>query len=179
MKECLVKKGSLLVIREARSEDAQDMVEYMKKLATESDFLTFGAGELVLTVEDEAKVIQSKGKAENQLMLCALIKGELVGGLTFTSASRPRVRHTGEFGVSVLREYWGLGIATELLKYLLEWAEEGKIITKINLRVRSDHHSAIRLYQKFGFTQEGLETRGLCIEEKFYDFVHMGLSVGK
>lgn len=179
MKEYSLKNGSLLIIREARSEDAQAMIDYMKKLATESDFLTFGAGELAITVEDEAKVIRSKEEAENQLMLCACIEGELVGGLTFTSATRPRVRHTGEFGVSVLREYWGLGIATELLNYLLQWAKEGQIIRKINLRVRSDHHLAIKLYQKFGFTPEGLETRGLCIEGKFYDFVHMGLPVGK
>jgi len=179
MKEYLVKKGRRLVIREARSEDAQAMVEYMKQLATESDFLTFGSGELNITVEDEAKLIQSKEEAENQLMLCAFFEEELVGGLTFTSASRPRVRHTGEFGVTVLREYWGLGIATELLKYLIEWAKEGQIIRKINLRVRSDHHSGISLYEKFGFTREGLETRGLCIEGKFYDFVNMGLMIGE
>jgi RimJ/RimL family protein N-acetyltransferase len=153
------------------------MVEYLTKLSEESDFLTFGPGETVLTIEDEVNVIQSKEVAKNQLMLCAFIEDKLVGGLTFTSISRPRVQHTGEFGVSVLKEYWGLGIATNLLNFLLEWARDGQIIRKINLRVRSDHQSAIQLYQKFGFVQEGLETRGLNVGGRFYDFVHMGLHI--
>lgn len=154
------------------------MIEYLNKLADESDFLTFGPGEIFnITLEEEEKMIQSKAEADNQLFLCAFIEGELVGNLSFNSASRLRVRHTGEFGVSVLRAYWGLGIATELLHYLLEWAKAGQIIRKINLRVRSDHHAAIGLYRKFGFIQEGMETRGLLIAGEFYDFIHMGLAL--
>jgi RimJ/RimL family protein N-acetyltransferase len=177
MLEKQLKNGRTVILREAKIQDAQKMAEYLQKLSLETDFLTFGPGEFTLTVEDEEKMIRSKAETANQLLLCAFIDGELVGNLSFTAASRPRIRHTGELGVSVLQAYWGQGIATELIRYLLEWAKEGQIIRKVNLRVRSDHQVAIALYKKLGFTQEGIETRGLYIAGQFFDFIHMGLPI--
>lgn len=169
--------GQTLILREAQVQDASQMVDYIHTLSMETDFLTFGPGEINLTVEEEEKIIQSKVQSENQLNLCAFIEGKLAGNLSFISPTRPRVSHTGEFGVSVLQAYWGLGVATELITYLLEWAKKGQHIRKINLRVRSDHEKAIRLYRKLGFIQEGVENRGLCIAGQFYDFIHMGVCI--
>ena len=177
MKECQLRNGKTLLIREARVEDASQLVDYIQKVGIESDYLTFGPGEFVLTVEEEEKLLRSKEGAENELMLCGFIDGKLVGNLSFLTGTRPRVRHTGEFGLSIVKEYWGLGVGTELLQYLLEWAQTSKVIRKINLRVRSDHDSAIKLYTKLGFVKEGLESRGLLIQGQFFDFVHMGLEI--
>lgn len=52
-----------------------------------------------------------------------------------------------------------------------------RIIRKINLRVRSDNHSAISLYKKSGFVSEGTITREFFINGKFFDAIHMGLEI--
>lgn len=176
MKEILLKNGQTLLIRPAKPEDAAMKLEYLNILGGESDYLTFGEGEFNLTVEQEAKLIEVNNQA-GQLMLGAFLGDKLVGNLNFHSVTRPRLRHRGEFGVSVLKEYWGLGIGTALLKTLIQWAEDGQVITKINLCVRSDHHAGIHLYEKFGFVREGLESRGLKINDRYHDFIHMGLQI--
>lgn len=176
MKEFLLSNGKILTIRQAKPEDAAMMLEYLNKLGGESDYLTFGEGEFNLSVEQEAKLIEVNNQ-EGQLMIGAFIEDRLVGNLNFHSVARPRLRHRGEFGVSVLKEYWGLGIGSILLRTLIQWAEEGQVIKKINLCVRSDHQAGIHLYEKFGFIREGLETRGLQINGRYYDFIHMGLQI--
>lgn len=83
----------------------------------------------------------------------------------------------GEFGVSVLKEYWGNGIGEELIKYLIAWSKDSGIIRKINLRVRTDNTPAIKLYKKLGFLEEGKRKRDFLIKGKFYDSLLMGLMI--
>jgi RimJ/RimL family protein N-acetyltransferase len=177
MKYCQLKCGQTLVIREAVKEDASKVNAYKNIVGKETDNLTFGEGEYEITAEREAEGIESISKSDNQLMLCTFISDQLVGQLRFTGGSRPRIKHTGEFGVTVLKEHWGRGIAGELISYLVEWAKATQIVRKINLWVRSDNQRAISLYRKFGFVSEGLVTREFFINGKFYDVIHMGMEI--
>ncbi|MGO1368213.1 MAG: GNAT family N-acetyltransferase [Senegalia sp. (in: firmicutes)] len=111
------------------------------------------------------------------LNIIALIDNKIVGNLTFRGGHRPRIRHTGEFGVSVLKKHWGLGIGKELVKYLINWAEDGDIVKKINLRVREDNENAIDLYKKLGFKKEGIIARDLYLNGKYYRSIQMGLEL--
>jgi RimJ/RimL family protein N-acetyltransferase len=103
--------------------------------------------------------------------------GLLVGTLSFESGARPRTRHTGEFGTSVLREHWDAGIASALIDSLLEWSKQGGIIRKINLRVRSDNLRAINLYKRKGFSVEGTLTKQMLVGGGYYDNFWMGLEL--
>ncbi|TCL58282.1 RimJ/RimL family protein N-acetyltransferase [Hydrogenispora ethanolica] len=169
--------GEILLIREAEKEDASRIVDYTNQVGKETDNLTFGEDGYGISAEMEASYIESFSKIDNRLMLCAFIDGNLVGHLSFTGGVRPRTRHAGEFGITVLKQHWGKGIGTQLLNYLIAWAKQGRIIRKINLKVRSDNQRAIRLYQKAGFVASGTNTREFCIAGKFYDSVAMGLEI--
>ncbi|MGB4723089.1 MAG: GNAT family N-acetyltransferase, partial [Defluviitoga tunisiensis] len=79
--------------------------------------------------------------------------------------------------MSVKKAYWGLGIGSNLLAYLIDWARETGVIRKINLKVREDNVRARALYEKFGFKTEGIITRYFYIEGKFYNVIEMGLEV--
>ena len=153
------------------------ILEYINKVGAETDNLTFGEGGFGITEEKEVAFIEAISKSENQLMLCAFLDGTLVGQLGFTGGSRPRIRHSGEFGITVLKEHWGKGVGSELINHLNAWAKETQIIKKINLRVRSDNQSAIGLYRKFGFVSEGTISREFFINGKFYDSIHMGMEI--
>lgn len=172
-----LKNGQTAIIREAQKEDAGKMIEYLNLIAGESDYLTFGQGELSINEEIEESIIEEHKKADNQIMLIAKINDQIIANLNFTGGKRQRIRHTGEFGVSVLKEYWGNGIAKALIDCLIEWAKAEGIVTKINLRVREDNEKAKELYKKIGFIEEGRITREFYIKGKYYSSIIMGLEL--
>ncbi|SHN84015.1 GNAT family N-acetyltransferase [Desulfitobacterium chlororespirans] len=175
MKSIQLKNGQLILIREAVKEDAREVVNYLARIGGESDFLTFGPGELRVSISDEEALIEKNRSTGNKIMILALADSKVVGCLNFTNGARVRTQHTGELGVSVSKDYWGQGIGRTMIEELIRWARDGQTIKKLNLRVRSDHERAIKLYKSFGFVQEGLITGELIISGKFYDFCCMGL----
>lgn len=176
MKEMLINDNKI-IIRKANKLDAKALIKYLDIIGGESDFLTFGLGEFGKSVKEEEQFIENVLSKDNNLSIIAEINGEVIGNLNFAGGLRGRVAHVGEFGVSVLKEYWGNRIGEELICYLINWSRESRIIRKINLRVRADNERGIYLYKKLGFLEEGLLKRDFLIKDKFYDCVMMGLLI--
>ncbi|MBN1877407.1 MAG: GNAT family N-acetyltransferase [Anaerolineae bacterium] len=174
-----LKNGKALVIRQAEPSDAQAVLNYLDTVVGETNFLTFGPGEFELTVAQEAEFFEKSLEADNQIVLLALVDDKIIGNLTFRGRARRRVRHQGEFGITILRAYWGLGIGTLLIENLIAWARAGVIIRKINLRVREDNHRAMALYKRLGFVMQGTITREFFIDGKFYSTHVMGLEINE
>jgi RimJ/RimL family protein N-acetyltransferase len=172
-----IKDGRELLIREAAGNDTAEILAYLAVISSETEFLTFGPGEFRLTEAEEFDHLEKYRRAENCIYLLAFLEGKLAGTLSFEGGARPRTRHTGEFGTSVLREYWGAGIASALMDSLLEWSRGTGIIRKINLRVRSDNLRAINLYKRKGFSIEGTLTKQMFVGGRYYDNLWMGLEV--
>lgn len=177
MKQYYLRNGQTLVIRKANKGDASNLINYINKISGESDYLTFGENEFVITVDEEEAMLESYVDVANKLYIVAEIDNEIVGSLNYSGGSRPRTRHTGEFGVSVGKRYWGLGIGEELIKYLIDWAKESDVIKKINLRVREDNHIGIALYSKLGFIKEGVISRDFYVNGEYYSSICMGLEI--
>lgn len=166
-----------LTLRPALPKDAERVLAYLEQVAGESENLTFGPGEFGISPEQERMVLQQALDTPTSLYLLAEIEGNIVGTLTFSAEKRPRVQHAGEFGMSVLRKCWNLGIGGRMLAYLLEWAGHTHLIRKLNLRVRVDNLAAIHLYEKYGFVREGCRTREFYVHEQFVDVLLMGLQL--
>lgn len=171
--------GKEVVIRRAVKSDAKGLLDYLDIIGVESDFLTFGAEGLGITLEEEEIFIENNRKQDNALFIVAEIDGQIVGNLNFVGGMKLRTRHVGEFGVSVLKAFWGQGIGKELMMYLIDWAEATGIVTKINLKVRPENIRGIKLYKSLGFIEEGLQTRDYLIQGKYYDSIIMGLQLYK
>lgn len=163
-----------MMIREATKNDAKAMVEYLELIAGESDNLTFGPGELPITVEIEEGILTRAYESDKNVFFIALEGDEIVGNINFHGSTRKRIGHVGEFGISVKKAYWGRGIGDKLMNALLEWAPEHGI-RKINLRVRADNEVAIALYRKKGFEKEGYLRCEYIIDGKCIDHLAMGL----
>jgi RimJ/RimL family protein N-acetyltransferase len=164
-------------IREANPSDAAALHEHIEIVCAETDYITLGPGELGLSVAEEERILRSFQIAENQLFLIGTLDSEIVGVISFAAGLRPRVRHVGEFGMSVRKNHWGLGIGSALLDSFIGWAREHEEITKIALRVRIDNERAIRLYTRKGFVREGTARRDLRIDGMHFDHDLMGLFV--
>lgn len=177
MREYELRNGKVVILREGNGEDARRVIEYIQRVAWESDNLSFGEGEFNTTIEEEARFIESCKKLDNSLFLIAEHRGKIIGCLTFSGGNRPRIEHYGEFGVSTLKQYWGQGLGNILIKYLIDWARENGIIRKINLKVKSDNIRAISIYEKLGFIMEGTISRFFYHKGRFYDVYVMGLEI--
>ena len=169
--------GDTLVIREAEPEDARAVLEYVHAISAESEYLTFGPGEFDMTEPEEAEFLHQCRASDNQLYLLGWCGEELAAGLHFAAGRRPRTRHSGEFGMSVRLRYWGQGIGALMLDALLHWARQTGIVTKINLRVRTDNPRAIRLYESRGFAIEGTLSREILLNGRYFDHHCMGLEL--
>ena len=100
-----------------------------------------------------------------------------MGSLSFTAGHRPRVRHYGEFGLSVAQKYWGQGLGGALLDTLFDWAVGGGVVKKINLKVNTLNERAVGLYLKKGFVFEGKVLKDLCVDGEYFDHHIMGKSL--
>jgi RimJ/RimL family protein N-acetyltransferase len=169
--------GRTLVVRTAVPDDAPAVLGYVHAVSAESTFLAFGPGEFEFTEAEERTFIGDARGTPNALFLLGAIDGGLVSVLTFAGSHRPRLRHCGEFGISVRKAHWGLGIGGHMLDALIDWARAGGLVTKINLRVRTDNRRAIALYERKGFVREGTLTRDKRIDGVYYDNHLMGLQL--
>ena len=172
-----LKDGRLLVIREAAVEDVRAVLDFVEDISGESEFLSFGPGEFELTESEEEDILRKCRDSENQLYLIGSIDDAIVGLLNFSAGRRPRIRHSGEFGMSVRKKHWGLGIGSALLDAFVDWARETKIIKKINLRVRTDNRRAIELYERWGFVIEGTLRKEILQGGTYFDHYWMGLEL--
>lgn len=172
-----LKNGLNLVIRVAQAEDARALLDYIEIVSGESNFLTFGPGEFDLTEAQEAEHLCGSLAAQNQVYFLGILNGEIISGLNFNGGRRPRTRHSGEFGLTVRKDYWGLSVGGLMLDALIAWAKAGQLIKKINLRVNSDNLRAIKLYESRGFVKEGVISREIYLSGCFYSANCMGLEL--
>ncbi|HEV2111895.1 MAG TPA: GNAT family protein, partial [Gammaproteobacteria bacterium] len=164
-----LKTGASLLIREAGADDARAVLDYVEAVSGESDFLAFGPGEFELDEAAERAVLRRYAESANQLYLLGLVDSALAAALIFSAAPRPRLRHCGELGMSVRKQYWGLGIGSVMLDALIAWAQSAGGIKKVNLRVRTDNLRAIRLYERKGFAIEGTLRREMYLGGRYFD----------
>lgn len=156
--------------------DAARVLEHCEAIAPETDFLTFGVGEFGVSLDEEIGFIRAYAEGGKGLMLKAVVGTAIVGMATLTRNPRPRVRHTGELGLSVRRAFWGRGIGTALCRRTFEEAR-ALGFTRVTLRVRADNTRALRLYEQLGFVVEGRIAAAMVVDGVEHDDLAMALSL--
>ena len=154
---------------------AVEIISYLDTVAGETDLLTFGANEFGLNVQEEMNYIKSVTEDENRLHIIGKINDKIVTVLNVNSPQRVRLKHVGEFGISVSKEHWGKGIGRTMIDYMLKWAYSNPILRKINLKVLQKNERAIELYEKIGFKKEGMMIKDFYLNGEYMDSYFMGL----
>ena len=174
-REVSLADGRVLGIRKAHPADAPELLAYIEQTSAQTDFFTFGPGEFDLSEAEERHYLGAVLDSPNQVFLLALVDGAIVGTANFDAPRRPRVRHSGEIGMSVHRDFWRMGVGSALLDTLIAWAKATGIVTKLNLKVRTDNDRAIALYRRKGFALEGTIRNDMKLGDHYYDHHCMGL----
>lgn len=177
MKEIKLKNGKTAILRSPIKEDAQAMIDYLNIIGGESDFITFGKNEFSMSVEAEQDYIERINSMNNSKNVLIIIENEIVGIASITSVQKERMKHNGTLGISIRKKYWGIGLGSEIMNYLIDWAKSNKITKKINLLVREDNIRGVKLYEKFGFEKEGLLKKDICVNGVYYNTIAMGLYI--
>ena len=70
-----------------------------------------------------------------------------------------KVKHRAELGISILKEFWGLGLGKALLTACIHCAKEAGY-KQIELNVVAENERAVSLYRSMGFEEFGRNPRG-------------------
>ena len=149
-----------ITLREAVPSDAADLLVVSRQIAKETDFLIMDEAGLGLEEDLLSVQLANLFESENNLLLLALANEKIVGMASVKAAPEYTVAHIGEIGISVLREFWGIGLGTALLDEVIEWSEGTTALRRLELTVQKRNERAIHLYQKFGFETEATMARG-------------------
>ena len=163
-------------IREIEVEDYKELLDFMKKVKGETNFLLGYPNEIKMSYEDEKEHIKKVKSSETSNYFVVMKNSKIIGCIGFNGNIARKMKHYGTIGISVLKEYWGRGIATTLLEKLISWSKE-KGIKKINLDVFENNERAIKLYEKFGFKLEGCIEDGIFDGENYINLLVYGLKI--
>ena len=169
--------GRSLGSREAHQRDASALLRFSPDAFDETDCLIMTRQEFDKTLSKEADFLGKIAASTTQLALVGHAEDKLVGMLTFTGRDLERVRHTGEIGLIVGKDHWGLEIGRCMMHVLHQWAEANPLVTKIDLRVRLANQRAINLYEHMGYQIEGWIRRAVKIGDEYDDHYWMGFQV--
>ena len=102
-----------------------------------------------------------------------VVEGEICGSINILPKRRKsKQSHVASFGISLAKEYWGLGVGDKSMKYMLKKTGEMKS-KRIELEVVAENKRARRLYTKHGFRNEGTKKKSFKIKGRYHDTVMM------
>ena len=155
-----LKDGRECVLRNGTEADGQAVLDLFNLTHEQSDFLASYRDESTHTVEGEAVFLKKKTESGNEIEILAEVDGIPVG-LAGISCVGPKckLRHRAEFGISVDKAYWGLGIGRALTEACIECAKAAGY-AQVELSVVADNAHAIALYESAGFTEYGRNPMG-------------------
>ena len=155
-----LKDGKACIIRNGTASDGQALLDIFNLTHTQTDYLLTYPEEHSYTAEDEAELLRRKTDSVDEIELLAELDGKVVGSAGIGSVGRKeKIRHRAEFGISVDKAHWGLGIGRALTEACIECAKKAGF-TQLELEVVAENRSAIGLYESAGFVEYGRNPKG-------------------
>ena len=163
-------------VREAVPDDAPTLLAHVHRLCDEPGVcITLARDEFTMTENEERRFVADIAAADNSVFLVAEAGGKLVGLLVAQGGKRRAMRHEAVLALSVAAEWRGRGVGTALMARCVDWARSTGIVTRLELKVFTRNATAIRLYERLGFTTEGVCLRAVFRDGRYEDNLLMSL----
>ena len=155
-----LKDGRDCILRNGEERDGQAVLDTFILTHEQTDYLLSYPDENTTTAAQEGQFLQRKTDSETEIEILAEVDG-VVAGLAGIEAvgGRDKIRHRADFGISIDRKYWNLGIGTALMNACVDCASEAGY-EQIELSVVAENERAIAIYREAGFTEFGRNPRG-------------------
>ena len=145
-----LKDGRSAVLKSPDVEDAEQLMNYIKKACGETEFLVRYPEEWNITKEYEEAWINRLRSAPDTLNITCFVDGAVAGNCEISFRKGIKTGHRSTVAIAILKEYWNLGIGSAMFQELIIAAEnygsEFMELSFIEGNIRAQH-----LYKKFDF----------------------------
>ena len=159
-KTIILKDGRACILRNASEQDGKAVLDIYILTHSETDYLLSYADESGMTEEKEAQYLKEKAESSNEVELLAEVDGNIVGIAGIGSiGKKDKVKHRASYGISVAKDWWGLGIGRGLTEACIACARIAGY-AQLELDVVAENRNAMALYESMGFTEYGRNPKG-------------------
>ena len=151
--------GESVTIRSAQPDDAAPLLAYVRSVAAETPFFIMQADEFNFTDEQERQWIQDHLDGPGKLTVMAEVSGSVVGFLSFENGPHRRIAHRGTFGFSVAEAVARQGHRHGPAPNPDRVGRGESVDREDRAGGLCQQRTAIRLYRKLGFVEEGRRPR--------------------
>ena len=149
-----VPKSSTVDIRHAAIQD----VAGIHQLLADPQLVYWTAELPILSIAATQKRFAEPADDQYRFVACA--HQEIIGMIDLTVYSTPRLHHVARIGSVAVRSDWQRqGVGTQLIKTVVDLADQWLNLVRLELLVYADNVAAIELYKKYGFQEEGVLRR--------------------
>ena len=149
-KKITLKDGRTAILKSPCVENAEKMLNFIKKSCGETDFLARYPEEWSIDVEQEEVWVKRMLESPDILTMTCYVDNEVAGNCELRFKSGIKTSHRAEVAIAILREYWNRGIGSSMFSELISEARKrGAEI--MELEFMEGNERAKRLYEKFGF----------------------------
>ena len=166
--------GGRVEVRPAKAADASGWIDLLKHVSGEGRYLALE--NVNLEHRRLARYFKHESWSSSAASIVAVSDKKVVGQLTMYR-EKGVWSHVAELGMSVAADFRRMGVGTALIASAKKWARDFDV-EKISLNVFPHNASAIALYEKNGFVQEGLRKRQAKLTYGYEDLVEMSLWIG-
>ena len=156
----ILKDGRECVLRNGTADDGAKLLDIFIRTHEQTDYLLSYPDESTHTVEEESEFLKNATESENGIEMLAEIDGEVVGAAGIGAVGNKfKNRHRAEFGISVDRDHWRLGIGRALTNACIACARKAGY-TQLELEAVAENGHALELYKSVGFVEYGRNPLG-------------------
>lgn len=166
-----LKDGRKCILRNAVGDDAAKMIHYLKVSSAETEYILRypDEAEKSYSIEKEIQILENNLNSPRDVMIVAEIDGVIAGNCALNGlGTKRKLSHRAVFGIALMKEFWGLGIGTALMEYILEISDLILKYQMVELEVVSENKRAISLYEKMGFKKIGSRPFALKLDSGGY-----------
>jgi ribosomal protein S18 acetylase RimI-like enzyme len=140
-----------ITVRPAAPRDAKPFLEFWAAIVAEGRYVRSE------TVRHPARVYRARFRhpwTEREAQVLAVEGDRVVGHVYVQREDHPVTRHVATLGIAVAASHRGRGVGSVLMAEAVRWARSVGV-EKLLLSVYPHNTTAIALYRKFGFVEEG------------------------
>ena len=159
-KRISLRDGRTCVLRNGDAQDGQALFDNFMLTHAQTDWLLSYPDENSMNAAQEAAFLKEKAMSPNEIEIIAEIDGKVVGSAGIERVGhKDKVKHRAEFGISVDKDCWGLGVGRALTRACIECAKTAGYL-QLELQAVEANERAVALYRSEGFVEYGRNPRG-------------------
>ena len=164
--EIQLKDGRMALLRSPCEDDAEEMLQFIRKASGETDFLMAYPEEYEdFTLEQEKAFLNANYNNKNGMMIVCVVDGKIAGSCQISFRAGMKDRHRATVAIALLREFWNQGIGTRMFKELFRVAGERGGVRQIELDFIEGNNRARGLYEKMGFRITGVKPDAIRLKD--------------